>query len=61
LRLVFIDEPHCVSLWGGSFRSEYAELGVLRGRVHASVTFSIVSATLPSHVLDEVCAKLKIG
>ncbi|KAJ6610953.1 P-loop containing nucleoside triphosphate hydrolase protein, partial [Mycena sp. CBHHK59/15] len=61
LRLVFIDEAHCVSLWGGSFRSEYAELGVLRGRVPASVTFAIASATLPTHVLDDVCAKLKIG
>ncbi|KAJ6620457.1 P-loop containing nucleoside triphosphate hydrolase protein [Mycena sp. CBHHK59/15] len=54
LRLVFIDEAHCVSLWGGSFRSEYAELGVLRGRVPASVTFAIASATLPTHVLDDI-------
>ncbi|KAJ7310179.1 P-loop containing nucleoside triphosphate hydrolase protein [Mycena albidolilacea] len=61
LRLIFIDEAHCVSLWGGSFRSEYAELGILRGRVSTNVTFAIASATLPSHVLDDVCAKLKIG
>ncbi|KAJ7211656.1 P-loop containing nucleoside triphosphate hydrolase protein, partial [Mycena pura] len=61
LRMVFIDEAHCVSLWGGSFRSEYAELGVLRGRVPASVAFAIASATLPTHVLDDVRAKLKIG
>ncbi|KAJ7346309.1 P-loop containing nucleoside triphosphate hydrolase protein [Mycena albidolilacea] len=61
LRLIFIDEAHCVSLWGGSFRSEYAELGILRGRVSTNVTFAIASATLPSHVLDNVCAKLKIG
>ncbi|KAJ7117027.1 P-loop containing nucleoside triphosphate hydrolase protein [Mycena epipterygia] len=60
LRLVFIDEAHCVSLWGGSFRSEYAELGVLRGRVPSTVVFAIASATLPQHVLDDVCAKLKI-
>ncbi|KAF8172309.1 P-loop containing nucleoside triphosphate hydrolase protein [Mycena galopus ATCC 62051] len=61
LRIVFIDEAHCVSLWGGSFRSEYAELGVLRGRVPSNVTFAIASATLPTHVLDDFCAKLKIG
>ncbi|KAJ7171796.1 P-loop containing nucleoside triphosphate hydrolase protein [Mycena crocata] len=61
LRLVVIDEAHCVSLWGGSFRSEYAELGVLRGRVPPNVMFAIASATLPTHVLDDVCAKLKIG
>ncbi|KAJ7429718.1 P-loop containing nucleoside triphosphate hydrolase protein, partial [Mycena latifolia] len=61
LRLVVIDEAHCVSLWGGSFRSEYAELGVLRGRVPPTTVFAIASATLPVHVLDDVCAKLKIG
>ncbi|KAJ7670474.1 P-loop containing nucleoside triphosphate hydrolase protein, partial [Mycena rosella] len=61
LRLVVIDEAHCVSLLGGSFRSEYAELGVLRGRVPSSTVFAIASATLPAHVLDDVCAKLKIG
>ncbi|KAJ6590309.1 P-loop containing nucleoside triphosphate hydrolase protein [Mycena sp. CBHHK59/15] len=61
LRLVFIDEAHCVSLWGGSFRSEYAELGILRGRVPTCVAFAIASATLPTHVLDDICAKLKIG
>ncbi|KAJ6579905.1 P-loop containing nucleoside triphosphate hydrolase protein, partial [Mycena sp. CBHHK59/15] len=60
LRLVVIDEAHCVSLWGGSFRSEYAELGVLRGRVPSSTVFAIASATLPTHVLEDVCAKLKI-
>lgn len=60
LRLVFVDEAHCVSLWGGSFRSEYAELGVLRGRGPSTVAFAIASATLPQHVLDDVCAKLKI-
>ncbi|KAJ7195842.1 P-loop containing nucleoside triphosphate hydrolase protein [Mycena pura] len=61
LRLVFVDEAHCVSLWGGSFRSEYGELGVLRGRVPPTVAFAIASATLPTHVLDDVCAKLKIS
>ncbi|KAJ7075016.1 P-loop containing nucleoside triphosphate hydrolase protein [Mycena belliarum] len=61
LRLVVIDEAHCVSLWGGSFRSEYAELGVLRGRVPSATVFAIASATLPVHVLDDVWAKLKIG
>ncbi|KAJ6622443.1 P-loop containing nucleoside triphosphate hydrolase protein [Mycena sp. CBHHK59/15] len=54
LRLVVIDEAIV-------FRSEYAELGVLRGRVPSSTVFAIASATLPTHVLDDVCAKLKIN
>ncbi|KAJ7929854.1 hypothetical protein B0H13DRAFT_1595943, partial [Mycena leptocephala] len=60
-RMVLIYDVHCVSLWGGSFRSEYGELGMLFGRVPPSVVFAIASATLLRHVLDEVCAKLKIG
>ncbi|KAJ7798350.1 P-loop containing nucleoside triphosphate hydrolase protein [Mycena olivaceomarginata] len=61
LRLVVVDEAHCVSLWGGSFLSEYADLGNLRGRVPVTTVFPIASATLPAHVLDDVCAKFKIG
>ena len=29
LHAVCIDKAHCVSLWGGSFHPDYAELGVL--------------------------------
>ncbi|KII90069.1 hypothetical protein PLICRDRAFT_29206 [Plicaturopsis crispa FD-325 SS-3] len=60
LRMVIIDEAHCVSLWGGSFRAEYSELGVLRGRLPPSVVFVVASATLPKHVLDDICIKLSI-
>ncbi|KAJ7431578.1 hypothetical protein B0H11DRAFT_1637650, partial [Mycena galericulata] len=45
LRCVGIDEAHCVSLWGGSFRPDYADLGVLRGRIPSNVPFVVASAT----------------
>ncbi|KAJ7808984.1 hypothetical protein B0H14DRAFT_3151768 [Mycena olivaceomarginata] len=59
LRCVGIDEAHCVSLWRGSFRPDYADLGLLRARVPSNVPFVVASATLPDHVLDDV--RLKLG
>ncbi|KAG2155304.1 uncharacterized protein EDB93DRAFT_1247789 [Suillus bovinus] len=56
-----MDEAHCISLWGGTFRNDYAELGVLCGHLPANVPVLGASATFPSHVLDDVCAKLKIA
>jgi superfamily II DNA helicase RecQ len=59
LRCVGIDEAHCVSLWGGSFRPDYADLGLLRARIPSNVPFFVASATLPEHVLDDI--RLKLG
>ncbi|KAJ7824960.1 hypothetical protein B0H14DRAFT_2179318, partial [Mycena olivaceomarginata] len=61
LRCVCIDEAHCISLWGGSFRPDYADLGVLRGRIPSTVPFVVASATLPPHILDNVCIKLGLA
>ncbi|KZP19851.1 hypothetical protein FIBSPDRAFT_718080, partial [Athelia psychrophila] len=54
LRAVVIDEAHCVSIWGGSFRTDYAELRLLRGRFPRHIPFLIASATLPDHILDDI-------
>lgn len=53
-RVVNLDEAHCISTWGGSFRPDYLELGDLRGLVPSHVPILIASATWPSNVLDEV-------
>lgn len=55
---IVIDEAHCVSQWGESFRKKYSELGKLRSYVPDSVPFLVTSATLPPIVLDEVLQKL---
>ncbi|KAJ7869594.1 P-loop containing nucleoside triphosphate hydrolase protein [Mycena olivaceomarginata] len=61
LRCVCIDEAHCISLWGGSFRPDYANLGLLRGRIPSNVPFVVASATLPTHILDDVRTKLGLS
>lgn len=61
LRAVNIDEAHCINIWGGSFRPDYANLGVLRGRFPKNVPFLIASATLPEHVLDDIHRKLQLS
>ena len=61
LRAVCIDEAHCISFWGGSFWSNYADLGVLRGRIAKNVPFIIALATLPEHILDDIKRKLRLS
>src|SRR6266480_2663015 len=57
LGLVVIDEAHLVSLWGRSFRTEYARLGQLRALFGSHVPWFACSATLDNGALK----KLKEG
>lgn len=61
LRAAFIDEAHRFSLWGGSFRPNYAELGTLRRCLPHNILIIVMSATLPEHILDNVQSKLKLS
>lgn len=48
LRAVFVDEAHCVEMWGGGsdpFRSSYRQLGDLRSFLPVSVPFCALTAT----------------
>ncbi|KZT27988.1 P-loop containing nucleoside triphosphate hydrolase protein [Neolentinus lepideus HHB14362 ss-1] len=61
LRVVCIDEAHCISLWGGNFRLEYGTLGMLRGRIPVKVPFIVASATLPLHILADIRQQLHLS
>ncbi|KAF8803083.1 hypothetical protein BYT27DRAFT_7214918 [Phlegmacium glaucopus] len=61
LCVVNIDKAHCINVWGGSFQPDYAALGVLQGRFPRNVLLLIASATLPEHVLDDICCKLRLA
>lgn len=50
-----------LSKWGENFRKAFGELGCLRSYVPVTVPFLITSATLPSHILDNVVQKLHVS
>ncbi|KAJ7864675.1 hypothetical protein B0H13DRAFT_1549424, partial [Mycena leptocephala] len=43
---VFIDEAHCISHWGDSFRKQYGSIGIIRAFLPRAVPIITVSATL---------------
>ncbi|KAH9915001.1 P-loop containing nucleoside triphosphate hydrolase protein, partial [Fomitopsis serialis] len=55
---IVIDEAHCISQWGDSFRKKYGELGRLRALVPVGIPFLVTSATLPPLVLSDIQTKL---
>ena len=57
---ITFDEAHCISQWGDDFRPEYGELGRLRWLIPSHIPFHIVSATMPTLVLNDVMAKLML-
>ncbi|TDL13145.1 P-loop containing nucleoside triphosphate hydrolase protein, partial [Rickenella mellea] len=61
LRVLVVDEAHCISTWGGSFRPDYADLGIIRGRLAANVPILAATATCPDHVLDDIRSTLRIS
>jgi ATP-dependent DNA helicase RecQ len=57
LSLVAIDEAHCISQWGHSFRAEYLELGTLR-QAFPNVPIAALTATADQLTRDEIVDKI---
>ncbi|KAF8156295.1 P-loop containing nucleoside triphosphate hydrolase protein [Mycena galopus ATCC 62051] len=58
---VFIDEAHCVSHWGDSFRKKYASIGVIRAFLPQSTLIVAVTATLTPRVREDLVTKLQFN
>jgi superfamily II DNA helicase RecQ len=56
---VFVDEAHCVSHWGASFRKKYATIGIVRAFLPRSTPMIAVTATLTPVVQRDVLQKLE--
>jgi ATP-dependent DNA helicase RecQ len=57
LRLIAVDEAHCISQWGPAFRPEYEMLGALR-EVFPGVPIAALTATADAVTRDDIAAKL---
>ena len=56
---IIVDEAHCISEWGETFRKDYADLGRLRSYVPTHIPFLVTSATMPPVVLLDIQNKLE--
>ncbi len=60
ITLFAIDEAHCISQWGHSFREEYLALGKL-GEVFPKVPIAALTATADNQTRDEIVDKVFDG
>lgn len=61
IKRVYVDECHCISQWGESFRPSYAQVGDIRAFLPSKVPFIAMSATLPPEILTDVKRTLHMG
>lgn len=59
VRLVAVDEAHCISQWGYDFRPSYLNIARLRGFLPEDTVFMALTASATPEVVDDICARLE--
>ncbi|MDV2482053.1 DNA helicase RecQ [Methanoculleus sp. Wushi-C6] len=59
VRLIAIDEAHCISMWGHNFRPEYRRLRVLKERFPRVPVIALTATAIPA-VQDDIVAELAL-
>lgn len=60
VRLLAVDEAHCISAWGHDFRRSYQRLGQLRDRLSANVPLLALTATATERVRSDIRRSLRL-
>ncbi|WP_292520750.1 DNA helicase RecQ [Methanoculleus sp.] len=60
VRLIAIDEAHCISMWGHNFRPEYRRLRVLKERFPAVPVIALTATAIPT-VQDDIAGELALS
>jgi ATP-dependent DNA helicase RecQ len=59
VRLIAVDEAHCISEWGHDFRPEYRQISELR-KLFPEVPFMALTATATDRVREDIVTHLKL-
>ena len=60
IKLIAVDEAHCISMWGHQFRPEYRSLAVLKERF-PGVPMVALTATATPEVRDDIARQLNLA
>ncbi|MEM9549115.1 MAG: DNA helicase RecQ [Bacteroidota bacterium] len=59
VKLIAIDEAHCVSVWGNDFRPDYIEMVKLRA-IFTDASFVALTATADQTTQEDICEQLQL-
>src|SRR5882757_7220261 len=60
VKLIAVDEAHCISEWGHDFRPEYRQIADLR-KLFPDVPFMALTATATGRVREDIISHLKLN
>jgi ATP-dependent DNA helicase, RecQ family len=60
VRLIAVDEAHCISMWGHQFRPEYRKLSLLKTRFPGVPMIALTASAIPE-VREDIISQLKLA